>query len=923
MPSPISQRGLLGRRSEAATLDRLVEAVRAGESRALVLRGEPGVGKTALLEYVGQHGAGCRVAHATGVQAEMELAFAGLHQLCAPMLDRLERLPGPQRDALGGAFGLAAGHAPDRFLVGLAVLSLLAEVSEESPLVCLIDDAQWLDHASAQALAFVARRLVAESVGVIFAVRTGGEEEGSLAGLPELVVGGLSDRDARSLLAIRGPLDERVRARIVAEARGNPLALLELPRAMTAAELAVGFGGPAAAGLAGRLEESFQRRFDMLPARTRCLVLLAAAEPVGDPALLWRAAERLGIAPDAATPATAAGLFELGARVRFRHPLVRSAIYRVASDEERRTVHRALAEATDADVDADRRAWHRAHAAAGPDEDVACEIECSAERARARGGLAAAAAFLERSAALSVDPARRAARALAAAEATQQAGLPDAALGLLATAQTGPLDELQRVREDLLRAQISFVVSRGRDAPPLLLTAAKRLEPLDLALARETYLDAVWAALIFGDPAADDDGLLEVARAARDVPPSEPPRAADLLLDGLAVLYTDGRAAGAPLLKRAVSAFRGDDIDSAQAVRWLWFACHMAISLWDDESWELLSTRHLQLAREAGALPVVLLAMNNRLGLHEHAGELQASASMLEEADSLAEATGSQFPPYGALTIAAWRGREAVLSELIAASTDDMAGRAEAAGMTIIRWSSAVLYNGLGRYDEALAAAQQASVYPHDFLYSTWALVELIEAAVRSGRPEPAADALHRLSDHTRAGGTEWALGVEARSRALLSENDAAERLYRAAIERLAGTRIRVDLGRAHLLYGEWLRREKRRLDAREQLRTAYEMLTAMGLEAFAERAARELEATGETARRRTAESRQRLTAREAQIAHLARDGLSNPEIGARLFISPRTVEYHLHKVYGKFDISSRNELAAALAGEAGAALPA
>jgi DNA-binding CsgD family transcriptional regulator/tetratricopeptide (TPR) repeat protein len=919
MPSHIPQRGLLGRHSESTTLDRLLDVVRAGESRALVIRGDPGVGKTALLEYVVQRATGCRVAQAMGVQAEMELAFAGLHQLCAPMLDRLERLPDPQRAALASAFGLTAGHAPDGFLVGLAVLSLLAEVSEERPLVCLIDDAQWLDHASAQALAFVARRLVAESVGVIFAVRTGGGE--ALTGLPELVVGGLSDRDARTLLAIRGPWDERVRDRIVAEARGNPLALLELPRAITPAELAGGFGRPYAPGLAGRIEESFRRRLDPLPAETRCLVLIAAAEPVGDPVLLWRAAEHLGIGADAATPATAGGLFELGARVRFRHPLVRSAIYSAASQEERRTVHRALAEATDPDVDPDRRAWHRAHAAPGPDEDVASEVERSADRAQARGGLAAAAAFLERATELTLEPARRAQRALAAAQASYQAGAPDAALALLATAQAGPLDELQRARVDLLRGQIAFVVSRGRDATPILLKAAKQLEPLDLALARETYLDALWAALIFGGPVADGGGLLEVAMAARGAPAPEPTRAADLLLDGLAALFTEGRAAAAPMLKRAVSAFRGDDVGMGEGVRWLWFACHIAITLWDEESWEVLSNRHLELAREAGALTVVLLAMNNRLGLHEHVGELQAAASMLEEADSIAEATGSQFPPYGALTIAAWRGHEAVLTELIEDSIDDTVGRAEAAGLTIIQWSSAVLYNGLGRYPEALAAAQQASVYAHDFLYSTWALVEMIEAAVRSGEPEPAAEALQRLSHHTRAGGTDWALGVEARSRALLSEDETADRLYGEAIERLARTRIRVDLARAHLLYGEWLRREKRRLDAREQLRIAHEMFTAMGLEAFAQRAARELDATGATARKRTVESTDQLTAREAQIARLAGDGLSNPEIGARLFISPRTVEYHLHKVYGKLDITSRNELAGALGGEAGAAL--
>src|SRR3954453_1735469 len=535
MPHDLPQRGLLGRHSESTPLDRLADVVGAGESRALVIRGDPGMGKTALLEYVVERATGCRVARATGVQAEMELAFAGLHQLCAPMLDRLGRLPGPQRDALGSAFGLAAGHAPDRFLVGLAVLSLLAEVSEERPLVCVVDDAQWLDHASAQALAFVARRLLAESVALVFAVRTGSEER-DMTGLPELVVEGLGDRDARALLAIQGPLDERVRDRIVAEASGNPLALLELPRAMTPAELAGGFGGPDAPGLAGRIEESFRRRLDPLPAPTRCLLLIAAAEPLGDPVLVWRAAERLGIAADAAMPATVAGLFELGARVRFRHPLGRSAVYRAASHEERRTVHRVLAEATDPGVDPDRRAWHRANAAAGPDEDVAAEVERSADRAQARGGLAAAAAFLARSAGLGGDPARRAARALAAAQAMHQAGLPDAALGLLATAESGPLDELQRARVDLLRAQIAFVVNRGRDAPPMLLAAAQRLEPLDVALARETYLDALWAAIIVG-PLANSGGVAEVAEAARKVSSTpEPPRPVDLLLDGLAAL---------------------------------------------------------------------------------------------------------------------------------------------------------------------------------------------------------------------------------------------------------------------------------------------------------------------------------------------------------------------------------------------------
>jgi DNA-binding CsgD family transcriptional regulator len=905
---------LRGRDSECEALDRLLDAVRAGRSGALVVRGEPGVGKTALLEYALERASGCRVARAAGVQSEMELVFAGLHQLCAPMLDRLERLPSPQRDALGTAFGLARGVAPDRFLVGLAVLSLLSEVAEERPLVCLVDDAQWLDRASAQALAFVARRLLAESVALVFAARAPSEEQ-ELRGLRELMVEGLGERDARALLgsALPGPLDERVRDRILAETRGNPLALLELPRGLTPAELAGGFGLPDAPALSSRIEESFRRQLAPLPAATRRLLLIAAAEPVGEPVLLWHAAEQLGVGVEAAGPAADAGLCEFGARVRFRHPLVRSAVYRAASPEEQRSAHRALAEATDSELDPDRRAWHRAQAAPGPDEEVAAELERSAGRAEARGGLAAAAAFLEQAARLTPGAARRTERALAAAQAKHQAGAPDAALELLATAETGPLDELQRARVDLLRAQIAFAVRRGSDVPSLLLGAAKRLEPLDVTLARETYLEALSAA-IFAGRLATGGGVLEAAEAARAAPPSpRPPRAADLLLDGLALLVTDAYPAGAPMLKRALSALRGDDVSREEEIRWLWVACHIAHDLWDYDTWEALSIRFVQLARDAGALTVLPVALNNRMVMHLHAGELATAASLLEEAEDLTAATGSHIAPYGAVFFDAWRGREGEARELIEATMNEVAGRGEGAGVTLIHYTSAVLYNGLGRYEDALAAAQEATAYPQELGMSTWGLLELIEAATRTGNAEPAADALQRLSKTTRASRSDWGLGLEARSRALLSSGASAEPLYRESIERLGRTGVRLALARAHLLYGEWLRRERRRLDAREQLRTAHEMLTAMGVEAFAQRAERELLATGETARERTVETGGKLTAQEAQIARLARDGLSNPEIGAQLFISPRTVQYHLHKVFAKLDIRSRTELERAL----------
>ncbi len=795
--------------------------MRAGEGRALVVRGEPGVGKTVLLDYLAGRASGCRVARAAGVQSEMELAFAGLHQLCAPMLGHAESLPVPQREALRTAFGLSAGPVPDRFLVGLAVVGLLSETAGERPLVCVVDDQQWLDHASAQALGFAARRLAAEPVGLVFAARVPGQD---VAGLPELVVEGLAEDDARQLLesVLPGPLDAQVRDQIIADTNGNPLALLELPRGLTPAQLAGGFGVGSAVSLDGRIEESFGRQLEALPAQTRRLVQLAAADPSGDPVLVWRAAGRLAIGAGAAGPAVEAGLAEFGARVRFRHPLVRSAAYRSASVQTRQELHSALAEVTDPAVDPDRRAWHRAQAAPGPDEEVAAELEQCAGRAQRRGGLAAAAAFLERSAGLTLDPARRAQRALAAAQAKYRAGAPDAALGLLAMAQAGPLDELQRARGDLLRAQVAFASSHGRDAPPLMLSAAKRLESLDVGLARETYLEAFTAALFVGrlSPAVGD-----VARAARMAPaPLAPGRAPDLLLDGLALLVTEGYAAGTPALKRALLAFRGQDISAEEGLSWLWLAERAAMAVWDDETWHILASRHVKLARDAGALSELPLAVRSRILLHAHAGELAEGAALIAEAQVVAGATGSQLAPYGATGVAAWRGREAEATELIEANMDGVTSRGEGRGVTS-QYSAALLYNGLGRYDKALAAAELVCEYD-DVGVLGWELTELVEAAVRSGQTARASDALQRLSETTSASGTDWALGTEARSRALLSEGETAENCYREAIERLGRTRMRPAVARAHLLYGEWLRRENRRRDARAELRTAHDLFT-------------------------------------------------------------------------------------------------
>ena len=701
--------GLRGRRAESEALDRLLTRAREDHSGVVVVRGEAGVGKTALLEYLAERADGFRIVRAVGIESEMELAYAGLHQLCAPLLDGLEGLPVPQRDALSTAFGISAGDPPDRFLVGLAVLSLVSEVAEGQPLLCVVDDAQWLDRVSAQTLGFVARRLWAERMVLAFGVREpSGDRE--FAGLPELRVTGLSDSDARALLdsVISGRVDQQVRDRIVAETRGNPLALLELPRGLSPAELAFGFGLTDTMPLAGRIEEGFLRRLEPLPIETRRVLITAAAEPGGDDALLWRAVGRLGIGHEAAAAAEATGLIELGARVRFRHPLVRSAAYRSASLLDRQDVHRALAEVTDPDLDPDRRAWHRAHAAVGPDEGVAAELERSADRAQARGGMAASAAFLEEAVRLTLDPTRRAERALAAAQAKYDAGYPEAALALISMAQAGPVDELRRARVDLLRAQIAFARRRGSDAPPLLLKAGRQLEPLDIGLARETYLEAFTAAVIVGRLSRGADAV-EVAKAALAAPArSMPPRAPDLLLDGLALLVTDGRATATPVLKQAVSAFRNGDLSTPERLRWLWLAGRVAQDLWDDESWEVLCTQHVRLARQTGALAVLPIALRSRIFQHGLWGEVEEGAALTGEAETVSAAIGTQLAAYGTVALAALQGREAETAELTAATLDDVESRGEGMGVGISHFTAALLYNGLGRYADAMAEAAQA-----------------------------------------------------------------------------------------------------------------------------------------------------------------------------------------------------------------------
>jgi DNA-binding CsgD family transcriptional regulator len=903
---------LLGRAGERQVLDRLLENVRGGQSAVLVIRGEAGVGKTALLHYCARQASGFRVARIAGVESEMELPFAGLHQLCAPMLGRLGGLPEPQQAALRVALGLSSGAAPDRFLVALAALSLLAEVAAERPLLCFVDDAQWLDVASRQVIGFVARRLLAESVALVLAVREPtGERE--FVGLPELALGGLPTEDARALLATAIParLDERLRDRLLAETRGNPLAILELPRGLSATQLPGGLGLLEERPWPRRIEESFLRRLDALPEEPRRLLLLVAAEPVDDPVLVWRAAERLGIGSSAADETE--GLLAIGERVAFLHPLVRSAVYRSAAVPERRAVHRALAEVTDARADADRRAWHLAAAAAGPDEDVASELERSAGRAQARGGLAAAAAFLRRSVALTRDPVRRTERALAAAQASLRAGAFDAALGLLAAAEAGPLNDLEGARVDLLRAEVAYAQNRGSEAPLLLLRAAGRLETLDVRLARDTYLDA-WSAALFAGQLASAGSLLDVSRAVRAAPePAHPPRPCDVLLDGFALVFTEGRLAATPVLRRAATAFAGTEVSGEEVLRWGWLATAAAVYLWDYDTCLAIANREVQIARDAGALEVLAVGVNVLGQAAALSGDFARAALLVAEADAVIEATGARVAPYAALVSAGFRGQGAEGSKLIDATIAEATAGGQGTAVQYAQWAKAVLMNSLGRYEEAFPAAVAASDDTPKLFVATWALSELIEAATRTGSTDLASGALDRLLDSANASATDWGLGIAARSRALLSEGEVADGLYREAIDRLSLTRLRPELARAHLLYGEWLRRVGRRVDAREQLRIAHEMLAATGMEAFAERARRELLATGQKVRKRAVETRDELTPQENQIARLARDGLSNPEIGARLFLSPRTVEWHLGKVFTKLGVTSRMGLHDAL----------
>jgi DNA-binding CsgD family transcriptional regulator len=900
--------GLVGRSSEIGILREFASAVQNKRGKALVMRGDAGIGKSALIGQIVESSSELDALRVVGVESEMELPFGGLQQLYAPLADLLVKLPEPQQDALGTVFGFQRGRPPDRLLVGLAALSLLSEAAERKPLLCVVDDGHWLDRASAQALAFVGRRLLADPIGLVICTRVIDPE---FSGLPELLLGGLGALDAMTLLrSLPGsPLDAEVRDRIVAEAHGNPLALLEWRRALTPAEAAGGSGSglPGGGSLSGRLEESFRRRLAQLPTATQRFALVAAAEPVGNAALIWRAATRLGVGGEAAWPAVDAGLVEIGTTVRFTHPLVRSAAYWLLSSGERHQAHGALSDALDGDSDPDRRAWHRGLGTSAPDAEVAEELERSAETARARGGGAAGAAFLERSVILTPDPARRAERALSAAEAKAQVGDVLAALDLLAMADAGPLGEVDRARIDLVRAELAFATDRGTEASLLLVKAAKRLGAVDVASARTTYLDAMLAAIFSGRLAGPEADLLSVARAVAALPEPEIPTAEDLLLAGLTKSCTGGYGTALPILRRALVAMT-DRVPDEQEARRVTLAYGTAHYIWEDALAEALGVRCERIVRDSGALSEMAAWLSAPIMTALWEGRHAAAAALVEEIRAITAAIGTSLHAHPIMFYLAVRGDEREATAFTNTALVEAHRRGEGFAVSCAEWTTALLHNGLGHYREALAALQ-GSQHLWQMGYSNWALVEMIEAATRCGDHQIAEGAYGQLAQTTLASGTEWALGVDSRSRALLVGDEQAEPFYRDAVDRLERTRVQFDLARAHLLYGEWLRRQNRRRDARQQLRTAEDMLTGMEARGFADRARRELHATGETVRKRRADTTTKLTDQEMYIARLVAEGLTNSEIGAQLFISVRTVEWHLRKVFTKLGVGSRQDL--------------
>ncbi|MFF5563988.1 ATP-binding protein [Streptomyces sp. NPDC012623] len=879
---------LVGRQAEIRRIDELAEAARAGRGGALVLRGEAGIGKSALLDHTRRTASGFRTVGADGSQYERELPFAALHRLCVPMLPHLAELPAPHSEALRTVFGLVTG-VPDVFRIGLATLELLSRAARDRPLLCLIDDAQWLDTASSKVLAFLARRVSCDRVAMVFAVRPQ-QPPGELDDLPGLFVGGLNDSEARTLLAARShaPLDDQVGQRIVSEARGNPLALLELPGAG-------GFTPPDASSVPTRIERGFEARLAGLPDGARLLLTVASADPTGDPGLLWPAARQLDIDLTAAgAAATSTGLVEFSTRIRFCHPLARSVVYRSAEAAQRATAHRVLAAATDPVVDPDRRAWHRAQAVTAPDEDVAAELERSALRARSRGGVAAAAAFLARAAELSMDTAERTERTLAAVRAKLDAGIGDSAAELLATVENTKLDELQCARVDLLRGQIAFQRHNDGNGPMFMLRAAQRLSESDPERSRESFLDALEMSLVVGRASGVMDMVLAAARTAASAP--GPPD----VLDALTRLAAEGHRAAVPLIRTIL-----DGEDTPMWTRRPGLAVMLACELWDPHTHRAIVEWLMKTGRESGSPLLLRLGLAQLTSSAVLTGDFGQAMAAVAEEEAIADAIGGPPVTYHRLQLAALRGHRREALELFETVTAAATERGAGQLIANTHWAAAVLHNGLGDYPAALAAARRATAHGDLFL-TGFSLPELVEAAVRCGERDAATTALESLTERTDASGTTSGLGIAAYARGLVT---GVEDHYREAVEHLEQSPMIPYRARAHLLYGQWLRREGRRRDCRHHLRTAHALLSERGIDAFARRAADELRATGEKAPARSGPAFDQLTAQEMYIARLVATGATSKEVAARLFLSPRTIDAHLRNIFRKLGVTSRRQL--------------
>jgi DNA-binding CsgD family transcriptional regulator len=902
---------LLDRELERGQIDRVLEAARRGRSAALVLHGEPGTGKTMLLDYAVESGGGFEIVRLLGIESETEFGFAALHQLLLPFLGGLRSLPAPQRDALAGALGLRRPDSPDRFLVALAALTMLARAAAKWPLLCIVDDAQWLDRESAGILGFIARRLSADAVAMLFVVRGPSERIVELEGLPWVQIGGLPPDEAGQLLAsaVAGRVDRGVSERVIAQTGGNPLGLIDLGGELSREQLAGEISLPDLLPLGGSLQARYLRQVRCLPGETQIFLLAAAADPTGDPALLWRAGEFLGFGVRAAAPAEVEGLLRVSPLVRFRHPLIRSAVYHGATLAERVRVHEALAKATDPQVAADLRVWHRAEAAIGPDEDVAAELERAADRARIRGGWAASARFLTRAATLTPDAESRFRRVLAAAQGETTAGGCVRAQALLDSV-SGQLDDpVKRAAVQRIQGTIRYALDQTAEAASVLLDAARQLAPLDAGQARATLLEALAAARISGGLGKSGAGDADIAQAIRalPLPSSAAATIGDLVLDADATLLLDGHEAAVPVLKRAVTAMLEAPISSAELLTLTGVGCTAAGALGDDHALYSLANWLEVQARDQGAVLPLSTALIFSGSSELFAGHLGQARARYAERGAIEAARGGSCE-VGLALVLAWRGRTAEARAQAAAAAQVATERGHGWKLVWLEYAHAVLALAMGRYEEAMAAAPHG--YEENVLVSTFALPDLIEAAVRCGERASAEQALALVARRAAASPTPLTLGLLARSRALLRSETDAETSYREAISHLQHARGRAHLARTELLYGEWLRREKRQRDAREHLQAAYGTFQEIGADAFAERARLELAATGQTARKPAPSHRGGLTPQELQVAALAAAGFTNSEIATRLFISPKTVDYHLGKVFRKLGVRSRRHLA-------------